>query len=363
MSAHIALFLPSLRGGGAERVMVKLANAFAALGHRVDLVLISSDGPYRAEVSEQVRIVDFAKTRVLSGLVPLARYLRRERPDALLSAMTHANVVALGAKLLAGGPTRVAVSERSAPSLNLRGGRANWILRRTMRLLYPGADVIISVSQGVSRELRDDYGIPSEKLAVVYNPIDAEKIRLLMREPVSHPWMAAKETPVILAAGRLNVAKDYPTLLRAFALLSRRLPARLVILGQGEDEQSLKKTADDLGIASDVLFAGFQANPFAWMHRCDVYVMSSIWEGLPGSLLEALACGARVVSTDCPSGPREILEDGKWGRLVPTGNPEALAAAMEAALSEAPRPGSDEALARFRSDKVVHDYLGLLLGA
>lgn len=361
MSSHIAVFIPSLRGGGAERVMVTLANAFAARGHRVDLVLVSTEGPYLSEISSRVRIVDFKRTRVIAGLLPLASYLRRERPDALLSALTHANIIAIGAKCLAGGGTHTAVSERSAPSQNLRGGIANWVLRLMMRFLYPRADVIISVSRGVNQELESLFGLARQKLAVIYNPIDTGKIRRLMQEPVSHLWVAHKEVPVILAAGRLTVAKDYPMLLKAFALLRAERPARLVILGRGEEELTLKELAKELDVASDVFFAGFQNNPYAWMRNCDLYVMSSSWEGLPGALLEALTCGAKVVSTDCPSGPAEILENGKWGRLVPVGDARAMAKAIDEALNEGPVLTSDFSLTRFQMDKVIDEYLGYLI--
>jgi len=177
-----------------------------------------------------------------------------------------------------------------------------------------------------------------------------------MEEPVSHRWLEERDRPVILAAGRLTAAKDYPTLLRAMAHLLDQRPARLIILGQGEEEAGLRQLIHDLAIAEHVDLVGFQKNPFSWMLRCDLYVMSSAWEGLPGSLIEALACGAKVVSTDCPTGPTEILENGKWGRLVPVGNSVALAAAMAETLDEEKPPAISEHIKKFDSDTCVSEY-------
>ncbi|MFP5481310.1 MAG: glycosyltransferase, partial [Alphaproteobacteria bacterium] len=230
---HIALFLPSLRGGGAERVMVLLANGFAARGHRVDLVLARAEGPYLDEVAAGVRIVDLARSRVLTSLWPLVRYLRRERPDAMLSAMTHANVIAIWAKMLARVPLRLVVSEHSSPSRSHAGGGMARIMRLLVRRFYGKADTIVCVSNGARDEMAALYPALSDRLTTIYNPLDLDRIQRLMEEPVSHPWLEDRDIPVVLAAGRLTAAKDYPTLLRAMAHLLGQRPARLIILGQG----------------------------------------------------------------------------------------------------------------------------------
>jgi len=357
---HIALYLPSLRGGGAERVMVMLANGFAAQGHRVDLVLARADGPYLAEVAAGVRVVDLARNRVLASLLPLMRYLQRERPDAMLSALNHANIIAILARNLARMPLRLVVSEHSAPSGSLTGSRQAKIMRRLTQLFYPQADAIIGVSQGIVSEMYDMLHLPKEKLHCIYNPVDIDRIQRLMVAPINHPWLAAargtRDHPVILAAGRLTAAKDYPMLLRAMAQLREQRPARLIILGQGEEESALKNLAQDLQLSEHVFFAGFQDNPFAWMHAADVYVMSSAWEGLPGALIEALACGARVVSTDCRTGPAEILEGGKWGKLVPVGNAELLALALQKTLNDPSPPEAQSRLKDFHPDQIIPSY-------
>ncbi|WP_022705488.1 glycosyltransferase [Pseudorhodobacter ferrugineus] len=358
--AHIALFLPSLRGGGAERVMVTLANGFAARGHRVDLVLARAEGPYLSEVADNVRIVDLDKGRVLASLLPLARYLRRERPDAMLSALNHANIIAILARKLSRTQTRLVVSEHSTPSQSLRGSGMNGLLRRLISLAYPWADKIVCVSKGMEKEMHSYLGLPKHKLETIYNPIDIDKVQSAMVEPVDHSWFTNRDAPVILAVGRLTKAKDYPTLLAAFAQLRMKRPANLIILGHGEEKDALSSLADRLGISANVDFAGFKSNPYAWMAKCDLYVMSSAWEGLPGVLLEAMACGAKIVSTDCRNGPTEILEGGRWGRLVPVADASALAKAITEALEDETPPNARARAQVFRSEESIESHLFVL---
>lgn len=359
MKGRIALFLPSLRGGGAERVMVTLANGFGARGLAVDLVLAKAEGPYLKDVSEAVRVVDLGVSRVLASLPGLIRYLRRERPAAMLSAMNHANVVALLARKLARIPTRLVVSEHntlSAGRHTLPLGRARmmpWLMRRT----YPWATSIVAVSTGVGDDLAEAINIPRHRITVVYNPVVTDELIAQSREAFVHAWLAPGVPPVILAVGRLTPQKDFTTLIRAFSCLRETRAARLIILGEGELRSELQTLIDALRLTADVDLSGFSVNPFAWMRRSALFVLSSAWEGLPTVLIEAMACGTPVVSTDCPSGPREILENGKWGRLVPVGDVAALAAAMAATLEESRSPDVARRATDFGIDQAVVGYL------
>lgn len=359
-SMHIAIFVPSLRGGGAERVMLTLANAFAERGHKVDLVLAKAEGPYLPEVAERVRVIDLGAPRVLRALWPLYRYLRSAKPDSMLSALNYANVIAIIAWKLARVPTYLAVSERS--SLAIQPERLiGKITRYLMRSLYPKADKVICVSKGIEGDMQRLIGVSSNKTVTIYNPVDVDAIQEKMNAPLDHPWFNAKAAPVVLAAGRLTEAKDYPTLLKAFAQLRKGRDVRLVILGQGEEETKLRTLAKDLGIARDVDFAGFHGNPFAWMARCDLFVISSAWEGFPNVLVQAMACGTPIVSTNCRTGPDEILENGKWGRLVPVGDENALCMAMAKTLTEKAPAERMARLKEFRSDTIVGSYESALL--
>lgn len=358
---RLAIFLTSLAGGGAERAMVLLANGFAQRGFRVDLVLTQARGPYLGDVHPEVRVVDLGAQRILSSLPGLVRYLRREHPPVLLSSLGTTNCIALWARALARVRTRVVVNEQNTPTQ----ARAHTRHKR-MRLLptlmcwaYPRADSLTAISRGVANDVARVTGVGDEQIHVVYNPAVTTRLEKFAREPLGHPWFCAGAPPVVLAAGRLVPQKDFATLLRAFARLRGETEARLVVLGEGEERRHLEDLSRELGIQGDVDLPGFDENPYRYMARSAVFALSSRWEGLGMVLIEAMACGTRVVSTDCPSGPREVLEDGRWGHLVPVGDDVALADALIAALKG---PGSDprERAAYFSVDRAVDQYLEIL---
>lgn len=362
---HVALYLPSLRGGGAERMMVTLANGFAARGLGVDLALAQADGPYLGEVAPEVRIVDLHARRVIASLPALVGYLRRERPQALLSAMGHANVVALWARDLARVPTRVVVSERAVlrPYLEDPKGLRGRVLPSLMRRLYRRADRVVAVSGDVALDLRNLLHLPQEHIQVIYNPVVGPDLAARAHASIDHPWFANGEPPVLLGAGRLTAQKDFGTLIRAFARVSGRRSARLMILGEGEQRRELEALAKDLQVGHAVALPGFVENPFAYMSRAALFVLSSRFEGLPGVLIQAMACGSPVVSTDCPGGPTEILEGGRWGRLVPVGDFEALARAIEETLDDPAPPDVRVRANYFDVDRAVDRYLHVLMGS
>ncbi len=358
---RVAIYLPSLGGGGAERITITLALALARSGHDVDLVVADARGPYLGEVPASIRLIDLRKRRVASSLPALAAYLRRDPPDVLLSGMGHANLIAIIARRLAGGTTRVVVTEHNSILRGLdtpKGRVIKWLMRR----LYRSADTIVCVSEGIARELHDLLGLPNDKLRTIYNPVDIDGIRARATHRPDHPWFAAGQPPVVIGVGRLTAQKDFGTLLRAFAQVRAHRAARLVILGEGEDEAALVRQAAALGIAEDVAIPGFQSNPYAWMASSALYVMSSAWEGLPGVLLEAMACGTPIVSTDCRTGPGEILEAGRWGRLVPVGEATALAHAMVAALDDPSPIDASARIERFRTEHALRGYEHVLFG-
>lgn len=363
---RIAIFLPSLKGGGAERVMVTLANGFAQRGYVTDLVLATATGPYLTDVAENVRILDLHARRVSHALMPLMRYLKQERPVAMLSAMNHANVIAVLARSWSGVSTRLVVSEHSTISIGAQ--RARKIIERVVYALVPWAykkaSAIVAVSQNAARDLEKFARLSVNSVNTIYNPFDVAFIQQHATEAVSHPWfLCDKEQPIIIAIGRLTEAKDYSTLLHAFAQVRLRIHARLLILGEGEQRNDLEALAQSLGLGADELsMPGFVKNPFAYLAHADLFVLSSRWEGLPSVLIEAMACGTPVVSTDCPSGPREILEGGRWGSLVPVGDIDALAHAIKTVLST-PRsslPNVRKRAEDFSLDRALDAYLRVL---
>lgn len=359
----LAIFLQDLAGGGAERMMVNLAGGLAERGFHVDIVLSRREGRYVREVDPAVRIVDLGANRVMTALVPLARYLRRERPHVLLSTLVHVNVAALLAQRLSRVPVPVIVREASVMS-NSRRYAAHWPIKMAYRLapaVYRLADRILAVSEGVADDAATYLSLPRERIKVAYNPVVGPGLYAAAARSPDHRWLVDDRTPVFLNVGRLTVLKDQATLLRAFAMLRKKREARLIILGEGPLRGQLESLARSLGIASDVAFPGFVDNPFAYMARSTCLVVSSRSEGLPGALIQAMACGAPVISTDCPSGPSEILKGGEFGLLVPVGDDRAMAAAMNAVL-ESPRPAgrARNRAAEFSIEEAVRTYAGII---
>jgi glycosyltransferase involved in cell wall biosynthesis len=361
---RMAIFTSSMHGGGAQRAMLKLAQGMAEGGFTVDLVLVRAEGPYLAEVPEAVRIVDLKASRVSGSLLPLVRYLRRERPEFLISALSHVNVIALWGRKLTGVPRRVLVNEQNtlSQSAQLAPRRRGRPIRRLIRWSYPWADGIVAVSKGVADDLAQQIGISRERIQVIHNPIITPELWEKAQAPLEHPWFGPGELPVVLAVGRLHPQKDYPTLLEAFAQVRQTRPARLLILGEGEERSKLEALIRQLGLEQDVSLPGFVQNPYAYMARASAFVLSSRWEGLPSVLIEALYCGAPLVATDCPSGPREILADGQYGKLVPVGDVKALAGAIEVALAGGTASPPQESWQPYALKTVVDQYCRLLEG-
>jgi glycosyltransferase involved in cell wall biosynthesis len=358
----IAFYLPSLRGGGAERVILNLVEGITERGLPVDVVLAAAEGTFLTHLPPSVRVVDLGAGRVFRSFAPLVRYLRRERPRALVSSMTHANVVALVAARVAGRRTPVIATVHNTMSESMPQQRAllPGVWPALMRACYPWAARVVAVSRGAADDLSRTTGFPRDQVEVVYNPVITAALMSLAHQTAEHPWLAPGEPPVILGVGRLTRQKDFPTLVRAFAELRRRRSARLIILGEGEDRSALEALAAELGVAADVALPGFASNAVSFMAGSALFVLSSAWEGLPTVLIEALAAGAQVVSTDCPSGPREILQDGRLGALVPVGDAAALATAMSAALDRRGGPVPADALRAFMRDAAVDHYLRLI---
>ena len=364
----LAIFLPNLDGGGAERTMLNLAEGMDKRGYNVDLVLAQADGSYTKSVSSSLGIVDLGHGKVakrfktVRRLPALVRYLRKEKPEVMLSALTEANVVALFARFLARYPKRVIVNEQNTlsqtSSIDTKGLQGLYPF--FARLTYRYADFVIGVSQGVVDDLTQNIGISDKNTLVIFNPGITPKVRENAKQPLDHPWFGENQPPVILSVGRLHTQKDYGTLLQAFKLVREKQAARLIILGDGEERQALEKQIQALGIGDDVSLPGFVDNPHAYMSNAAVYVLSSRWEGLPTVLVEAVYCGPALVATDCPSGPKEILQNGKLGCLVQMQNPESIASGIQQALDgTAPRVKPDS-WRLYDLDTIIEQYIKLL---
>jgi len=360
---RMSFFLPGLYEGGAERIILNLAKAIAERGYPVDLVLARAAGPYIYQVPASVRLVDLRATRVLTSLPSLVCYLRREQPFAMVSAL-FTNVIALISQRLSGFPRRIVISEHNTLSSTAQNqADLRWqVYPRLAGWIYPWADEIVAVSNSVANDLAKTTTIPRDRIRVVRNPVVTPDLRRKSEEALDHPWFKAGEPPVILSVGRLTSQKAFDVLIQAFSRVRKKRPARLLILGEGEERSRLEALVRQLGLEQDVSLLGFVQNPYPYIAQAELFVLSSRWEGLPTVLIEALYLGTPIIATDCPGGSREILKDGEYGRLVPVDCPEVLADTIEAAIgSHSPRPPR-ESWTPYSQDFVVDSYLRLLFG-
>lgn len=359
---RITFVLASLRGGGAERVILTIARGIADKNYDVDLVLIKAEGEYLDQVPIQLRLVDLCSSSALKSIPKLVQYFRKELPSVIFPSLPHINLVTLVAKLLAGSRSRVVAIEhntlsQSAHNASSLKGRS---LPFFMRVAYPFFDEIIAVSNGVANDLAAVLKIPRKHLKVIYNPVVTPDMLSKAREDTDHPWFEEDSPPVILAVGRLTPAKGFPTLIRAFATVLENRAAKLIILGDGPDRANLQLLIQNLGITYHVDMPGFVNNPYVFFRKSTLFVLSSVWEGLPTVLIEALACGTSVISTDCPSGPREILQDGRWGTLVQVGEEIPLAKAIVESLDRPKTLPNESSWAPFSLENSISKYHSLL---
>lgn len=390
---HIALFVRSFQGsGGAERVFLNLASGLAARGHRVDLVMARQKGHFLDQIPPEVRVVDLKVKSarqslrllplldrdawfwarmvlawkphyVLGALSGLAKYLKREQPDIVIASMDYPNIVAVMARKLAQVNSRVIITVHNTLSEEVSRSKKPRVKAQVKvdRRFYPRADAVVAVSQGVADDLARTLGLPVKSISTIYNPVVSQSLEQRALESLSHPWFSGGGPPVLLAVGGFKPAKDHATLLKAFAIARKERPVRLVILGEGKLRESLTRLAKDLGVSEDLDMPGFVGNPYKYMARASLFVFPSVFEGMGMVLVEALACGCPIVSTDCPSGPAEILAQGRFGTLVPMGEEQSLAKAITDAL-ETPH-NKEMLIARgreFSVGRATENYLELI---
>lgn len=363
---RIAFLIAGHRTGGDTRVVLNLVNQFAKKNLSVDLILASAAKIPSDRIPASIRIIDLqspvtARTLSALKLLPgLIRYLRREKPSVLVANLVFTNAIVVLAKLLAFSPVKLVLVEHLALSTNASDAPQSRFILRLMRLFYPMADAVVSVSAQMAKQLETELHL-DRNLKIIHNPVVDDALHRQAQVPLDHAWLQPNQPPVFLGVGRLAVQKDFETLIRAFALLREAMPARLIILGEGALHEQLKALIKELGIEADVQLPGFVANPYPYMRRASTFVLSSRWEALPTVLIEAIACRCQVVATDCPYGAREILDDGAIGQLVEIADPIALAQAMARSIQA---PIDLEVLQQrakdFSVDRVAAQYFELI---
>lgn len=356
----ILIVLPSLAGGGAERIRLVLADEFLRLGFRVEFVVISGGGELENMVPAGANITNLNSKTLAGGMMQLSRIIRQRRPDCVLAAMWGLTVISIIAHRLAGGPGSIVISDHEILSLS-NMGRQKW-LRRAMalsiRLFYPLARARIAVSRGAADDLARLGGISRAGIRVIYNP--AYSADLCVQHETPGQW-ARYGGKWILAVGKFKREKAFHVLVSAMRRVCDQVDAQLVVLGDGDLRAGLEAQISDLDLSDRVSLPGFVHDTSPWYANADLFVMSSTSEGFGNVIVEALQYGVPVVSTDCPSGPREILADGEYGRLVPCNDPQALADAMLAALQETPDREKLQRRARdFAPDRIALEYLDVM---
>ncbi|MBT2216480.1 glycosyltransferase [Virgibacillus dakarensis] len=323
MKKKVVFIIPSLRGGGAERVTVNIIRNLNPNKFDIKLILLKKEGPYLSLLPGDIEIIDLKTERVRKSLIPLIKILNIIRPDVIFSTMGHLNLAVLSVKIILRGNPKVIIREANTPSKDITQNKR--LFAYLYRYLYPKADLIIAQCDEMKKDIIDYSNIKEEKIEYIYNPLDIGNIKKMAEG--KNPYQENKAN--FLSVGRLNQQKGFDLLIKAFDIVSKNIPnAHLTILGEGKLKQELEDQTKTLGIEEKISFVGFKNNPYPYYKYADVYVLSSRWEGFPNTLLEALACGVKVVSTNCKSGPREILGENEYGITTEEGDYKSLAKGM-----------------------------------
>jgi len=366
MRNPITVFLPSFGSGGVERMMVNLAQGMADLGQETDMVVRRATSPYLEDLSPDVRIVELEEIH-RDPETAAAIYLENESPRAILSCKEENDILAVRSRRRSRSKARFIVRVPVHASSRLehkgRGLIKKLMVHKRMKQVIAEADSIIAVSTGVAKDVSAITGIPLETIHIIRNPVVTTNLKELAEVRTGHGWFTQKSKPVILGMGRLGSQKNFEYLIRAFSLVREKLDSRLIILGEGRRRNRLERLIKNLGLSESVQLPGFVPNPYPFLANADIFVLSSLWEGSPNALVEALALGTPVVSTDCESGPREILKGGRFGELVPLGDVGELAAAIVRTLQNpAPAEFLVSAVEEYKLDSASRAYRDVLLG-
>jgi glycosyltransferase involved in cell wall biosynthesis len=368
-SVDIAFFLPNLEAGGAERAIIALANSLASRGMVISLVLSDATGPFLAEVSPLVHVENLSNIEPagkITAVFRLANYLKANRPHTVMSALDLPNVQLVAAAQLARYKGLVAIAQRATigPVYHRSGLVRKAVYFTAMRLTYPRADIVICNSSSAADEVCIKFGMNRDRVVVIHNSVDSERINHLACAELTDPWLARQNTPLILSVGSVTHLKDRSTLIKAFALVNARRATRLAIVGasyEPEEHARIVSLIAELGLDEQIRLFGFDPNPYRWMKHADVLVSSSLTEGCPNQLLEGLALGVPIVATDCPGGTSELLEHGRWGRLVPVADSHRMADAILATLDDVDLPDGRLRAADFSPSRVTSVYQRLLM--
>lgn len=357
----VLLFIRALHGGGAQRAMVRYANALTDRGYDTTVLVLNDKGEFKKELNDDVKLIVLDANRIITAIPEITKQLKNIQPDVIMVTEPACNIAVIVARILSGINTKLLIREGLFPSVASKES-PYFQTRFSYKLapyLYKKADVIVGIASELADDLSTFLNLPREAITLIpINPVVTPKLYDLASKDTEHTWLNNKKCPVFLGVGRLEAQKDFTTLINAFCLVRQQMECKLIIIGEGNLRNQLSEQIQQTGYAEDIDLAGFNVNPFAFMSQVDVLVLSSRYEGLPNTLIEALACGAASVSTDCKSGPRDILNGGEFGHLVPVGDAEKMSEAMIDTLNN---PIDREILiergAQYTLDKSIDAYL------
>ena len=358
----ITLFIPHIHRGGAEKVIINLANAFSQNGLTVELVVVNSAGSLRKTLSNKVSLIDLRSKRLLFAIWPLVKYFRKNKPENFLSATSDANLIALLCSLLSRTNTKIIMSEHShlGQLFSEQKLLKKILMKFLMRMFYPKAHRVVAVSNGVAISLMSELNLPSTSIDVIYNPIVNNEMLALSAEKICHPWLNDDSHALVVSVGRLIPAKDHKTLIDGFFAATKKKKIRLIIIGDGKLREQITDQINLLNLSDLVSLLGYIDNPLPYIKAADLLVVSSTREGFCNVIVEALSCDTPVISSDCESGPREILEDGQWGDLFPVGDSVALGHLITTELG-GPKQNLQRRAADFSVDRAANAYMTLCL--
>ncbi len=362
--SKISFFLPVLVGGGAERVLINLANIMREEGIQVDFLVGSKEGELQKELDGRINIIEFKKNKTIKCLPKLARYLRTCKPDALITGLDHVNLVGIWANILSGYNVKHIVTLHNAISVKIKKTSKfspRRIIPFLIKIFYQHASSIVGVSNGVLSDYHALFNFPKEKTSVINNPVINQDLFKKSREYLDHPWFnGLNSDPIVITVGRMVEQKRQIDLLKAINILNKKRNVKLIILGEGKLRRNLEEYIKVNQMEDCVLLPGFVENPYKYILRSNIFVLSSGWEGLPTVLIEAGGLGVPVISTNCQYGPAEILENGKYGRLVSIGDVDHLSEAIEEVLNAPKQTFEKVFIEKYSSQRIVKEYLALL---
>lgn len=359
MHNNVCLFLPNLCIGGAERSAANIANGLDDQGYNVSIILIQEKGEYISKLNKGIKIINLNVNKISQSIIPLYKYIKKYNPKCIISFMDHCNVAAIISNKISKNKTKIIPTIHSTISQRKKSFKLK-IINNIQIYLYKYIEKIIVVSKEAGEDAKSVLRLSDNKIEVIYNPIITEDMLNNSKMNINHKWIGNEKYVNIIGVGRLTDEKGFEDLIKAFKIVRGKIDnSKLIILGEGSYRKNLTNIVMKLGLNDHIDMPGF-VNPYPYMRIADLFVLSSKREGLPSALIESMALGTKVVSTNCKSGPKEILKEGKLGRIVNVGDIDELAAAIIETLENDKIIDYNNSLDDFKTKTVIEKYKNMI---